>query len=78
MIFKHCDLVAILSCLKRPVKKGETVDDLLIFVSSQKMEREEAKRKKKVLIIGCRKTFLGVTTVESRIYILRNLMILQW
>ena len=42
---------------KKKCQKGETVDDLLIFVSSQKMERE-AKRVKKDLIIGCRQTFL--------------------
>ena len=56
--------------LKKTRQKGETVDDLLIFVSSQKMEREEAKREreKKVLIIGCRQTFLGVTTIVQNIH----------
>ena len=32
---------------KKKCQKGETVDDLLIFVSSQKMEREAKRVKKK-------------------------------
>ena len=58
--FGHLHFICIQSShwkAKKKCQKGETVDGLLIFVSSQKMERE-AKRVKKVLIIGCRQTFL--------------------